>query len=204
MGGRGSQAHCSDPHPRRRGLSPDPWRPAFVTGSPHGHVSPTDRSVLQRESQKSLNAGTATAQTAVTSRIAFRARFVRARRPQILPSCIPAPSPGDGSRLFVVWRVDWFKCDWKDRRRDLKINQRIFRRHRQRRLRKFHCRHFLTAPLRRSLSNYRRLLTLTAHSTPAELRSMPAAFRDLLGPIRAARRCRRRPRAVTGIPGTAS
>src|SRR5919198_2660447 len=23
----------------------------------------------------------------------------------------------DGSRLFVVWPVNWFKCDWKDRRR---------------------------------------------------------------------------------------
>src|SRR5262245_41579538 len=45
------------------------------------------------------------------SQIAVRAHVVRARRPPILPSHGPAPPPGDGSRLFVAFAVDWFKCD---------------------------------------------------------------------------------------------
>src|SRR5262249_16795514 len=43
------------------------------------------------------------------SQIADRAHFV-VQGPQFLPSRVPAPSPGNGSRLFVALASDWFKC----------------------------------------------------------------------------------------------
>lgn len=59
------------------------------------------------------------------SQIAIRAHFVRARRPPILPSQVPAASPGDGSRVFVASASDWFKCGGKDRHAPKsRINQR--------------------------------------------------------------------------------
>ena len=36
--------------------------------------------------------------------------------PPTLPPNIPAPSPGIAPHDLSLWPVDWFKCDWDDRK----------------------------------------------------------------------------------------
>ena len=67
-----------------------------------------------REPQKSLNAGTATAQTAVTEPNRSQSPLCPCKAPPNFTIQVPAPSPGNGSRLFVALAIDWFKCDWED------------------------------------------------------------------------------------------
>ena len=48
-----------------------------------------------------MDASTATAKRPPPRQIALRTRFVCARRPHTFTTHVPAPSPGDGSRIFV-------------------------------------------------------------------------------------------------------
>src|SRR5262245_66398725 len=93
------------------------------------------------------------------SQIAVRAHVVRARYPPILPSHGPAHRRADGSRLFVALAVDWFKSDGENGEvGDAPKLTKWSRGHGRRRRRNVSRsrRHFLTARLRRRLSNYRR------------------------------------------------
>jgi hypothetical protein len=75
--------------------------------------------------------------------------------PNFTIPCSGAIAGGMAPDYLSAWPVNWFKCEWKDRRRRRGINQMVFTPTSSAMI-KFNCRHFLTAPRRRSLSNYRR------------------------------------------------
>ena len=84
--------------------------------------------------------------------------------PPILPSHVPAPSPGNGPDYLSLGRSIGSNAIGRMVGDTAKLTKRSPRRHRQRRLRTVPAAIF-TAPLRRSLSNYRRLLTPCRHKT---------------------------------------
>jgi len=119
MGGRGlGQTDRGGPCPRRRDVSADLCRPAVVTKSAHRH-SPqqTGRGGCCRAGCKIAECGRRRRPKRPSPRqVAVRAHVVRAKRPQILPSHGPAPSPGDGSQLYLsLWRSIGSKCDRENR-----------------------------------------------------------------------------------------
>ena len=117
------------------------------------------------------------------SQIAVRAHFVCARRPQILPS--PCSGSIAGGWLPTICRfgrsIGSNAIGRSESPREPKINQMVSRRHPQRRLRKISvsCRHFFTARLRRSLSNYRRLFDAVSWLGGGRAAASPSRSRRL-------------------------
>ena len=100
----------------------------------------------------------------LSSQIAVRAHFVCARRPPILPSHVPAPSPGMAPDYLSLGRSIGSNAVGRSEVGHSKINQMVFTRRSSATITNSPCRNF-HRPLRRSLSNYRRLLTPCRHKT---------------------------------------
>src|SRR5262245_23698888 len=80
----------------------EPMRGAVITESSHRHSPQRDELAVEGpRARRSMDASTATAKRPPPRQIALRTRFVCARRPHTFTTHVPAPSPGDGSRIFV-------------------------------------------------------------------------------------------------------
>src|SRR5262249_56842882 len=116
--GRRASSLCGDAWRQRGDVSPDHCCVGVASESTHGH-SPQGSVVegaAAREPQRSPNASTAMSPKAVTEPNRNQSPLCPCKAPpEILPSQVPAASPGDGSRVFVALAGDWFKCGGKDR-----------------------------------------------------------------------------------------
>ena len=73
---------------------------------------------VARAAKSPLNASTAATRTASTEPKSpvSQKPLCPCRAPPNLPPHVPAPSPGMIPDYLSLWPIDWFKCDWVDRR----------------------------------------------------------------------------------------
>src|SRR5262245_61078210 len=82
----------------------EPMRGAVITESSHRHSPQRDELAVEgpaRPARKAMGAGTATAKPPPPGQIPLRTRLGSGILPHAFTTHVPAPSPGDGSRIFV-------------------------------------------------------------------------------------------------------